>query len=780
MTIPSVQRKKANASLTAKSSFRGSSDKNGPKVAWFAGRNFAVLMVTPMLQMERASECVRLLPTRTMKSIGAVTIFAAMAAGLAGCQTTGQDSARWEVQAPTPVSGRQSAYGAWKPAGVQLNAADRGRDALVAPEYYYGPEGAVAQPAGRSGVTTNESGDTVSLNFVETGILEVVDVVMGKTLELNYVIDPRVQGTVTARTSKPIARSAVLAMLENILALNGAALVETKGVYHIVPVGAVASLPKVVVTPSRRPQRQGIGTHVIPLEFASVASVQAIVAAQVSPGFQLAVDPARNILIYTGPAQEAQAIADMVSVLDIDVLAGKSFALFPVESSDAKEVITELEAVFASDAVGTPSGVMRFLPVERLNAVLAISSRSAHLKEAGKWVARLDRADTGAGKQVFVYYAKNGPANDLAELLNQVFGDEASGVEEAGSRAAVAPGSEPVELISPRAQSNPNEPDNPEAPIVTAALAGRTPSADIRRNSGDNGIRFVANERNNAVVITATAKQYRLIESTLRKLDILPLQVLIEATIAEVTLNDDLEYGLQWAFEKGDFSTSLSDNLAGAITPSFPGFNMVLDSSNVKVVLSALSEVTDVKVISSPQLMVLDNQSARLQVGDQVPIAKQSAVSTIDPDAPIVNAIEYFDTGVILDVTSRINTGGQVTLEVGMEVSDAVETETSGINSPTIQQRSINSIVAVQSGETVALGGLIRGGSELSVSGVPVLKDIPILGNLFKKNVQSGNRTELLVLITPRVVRGPAQAREVTHELARRLTGLRDVVATGL
>jgi len=719
-----------------------------------------------------------------MQSIRVVAVLTAMTAGLAGCQTIEQNYARWQVQIPEPVSGRQTGYGAWKPAGAQSNAAGRASDALVTPEYYYGSDGVVAQPAGRRGVTTNESGDAVSLNFVETDILEVVDVVLGKTLGLNYVIDARVQGTVTARTSKPIPRSTVLPMLENILALNGAALVESQGVYHIVPVAAVANLPKVVVTPSRRPQSQGVGTHVIPLEFASVASVETVVAAQVSPGHQLAVDQARNILIYTGPAQEAQAIAEMVSVLDVDVLAGKSFALFPVQSSDAAELTTELEAVFATDAVGALSGVIRFLPVERLNAILAISSRAAHLKQAGKWVARLDRADTGAGKRVFVYYAKNGPASDLAKLLNQVFGDEASGIDEADSRAAVAPGLAPVKLIAPRVQPDQDENGGSETPAAAAALADRTPSAGIRRNSDDTGIRFVADERNNAVVITATTKQYRLIESTIRKLDILPLQVLIEATIAEVKLTDDLRYGLQWAFETGDFGGNLStksvaNNLLASVTPTFPGFNLVLDSNDVKVVLSALSEVTDVKVISSPQLMVLDNQSARLQVGDQVPIATQSAVATIDPGSPIVNSIQYFDTGVILEVTSRINTGGQVTLTVDMEVSDAVATETSGINSPTIQQRSIQSIVAVQSGETVALGGLIREGSTLSVSGVPVLKDIPILGNLFKNNVQDGERTELLVLITPRVVRGPAQARNVTDELRKRLIGLQDVIASG-
>jgi len=712
---------------------------------------------------------------RVTAALAAVTI------GLAGCETIDEKYGRRHVSVPTPVAHQQitaaDAGVALKPAGTQAYAGDRGRDALTQPEYYYGSGHVVAQPLGRPGVTTDQASDTVSLNFIETGILEVVDVVLGQTLGLNYVIDARVQGTVTARTSRQIPRASVLPVLENILALNGAALVESQGVYNIVPVDAVASLPKVVVTPSRRPQRPGVGIHVIPLEFASVASVQDVVASQVSPGHQLAIDHARNILIYTGPAREAQAINEMVSVLDVDVLAGMSFALFPVQSSNAQDVADELAVLFAEDAVGSLSGVVRFLPIERLNAVLAIATRPSHLRHAGEWVARLDRADAGAGKRVFVYYARNGRASDLADVLNQVFLGTEGRSEETQPRSAIAPGLEPVELFAPqRVTPGSEETAAAEIPEVAPAFAIEAPGEGIRRASNDSGISFVADERNNAVVVTATAEQFQMIEATLRRLDILPLQVLIEATIAEVRLNDGLEYGLQWAFESGNVSANSTNNPLGIVAQAFPGFNFVLDTSDARVVLSALSEVTDVEVVSSPHLMVLDNQPARLQIGDQVPIAIQSSVSSIDPDSPIVNSVEYFDTGVILEVTPRVNAGGLVTLDILQEVSDAIPTETSGINSPTIQQRSIRSIVAVQSGETVALGGLIRERSTKSTTGVPVLQDIPVLGNLFKTTGQEAQRTELLVLITPRVVRGPAQAREVTEELRQRLTVLREVV----
>jgi general secretion pathway protein D len=273
-------------------------------------------------------------------------------------------------------------------------------------------------------------------------------------------------------------------------------------------------------------------------------------------------------------------------------------------------------------------------------------------------------------------------------------------------------------------------------------------------------------------VILATTAEYRMIEATLKRLDITPLQVLIEVTIAEVSLTDDLRYGLQWFFESGSSAVTFSTLSTGVVASAFPGFSYFFSGNDARVVLNLLTEITDVRVISSPQLMVLDNQTARLQVGDQVPIATQSAVSIGDPDAPIVNSIQFRDTGVILEVTPRVNASGLVVLDVFQEVSDVIATTTSDIDSPTIQQRSIESTVAVQSGDTVALGGLIRDRDEESVTGVPLLSSIPVLGNLFKTTQNQVRRVELLVLITPRVVRNRREALEVTEELRRRLSTL--------
>ena len=303
-----------------------------------------------------------------------------------------------------------------------------------------------------------------------------------------------------------------------------------------------------------------------------------------------------------------------------------------------------------------------------------------------------------------------------------------------------------------------------EAPVAGGGF-------NVGQVSENSNIRVIADERNNALVFLATAGEFRMIESTLERLDIVPLQVMIEATIAEVGLNDDLEFGLQWFFGNSDVSGSFVNGTAlGAVNPVLPGFNFIVDSGDARVVLNALAEITEVNVISSPLLMVLDNQSARLQVGDQVPVATQSSTSTSDADAPIVNSIELRDTGVILEVTPRVNASGLVVMDIVQEVSDVITTTTSTIDSPTIQQRLIESTVAVQSGATIALGGLIQDRTEESESGLPILGQIPILGNLFKTSEDSARRTELMVLLTPRVVRNQNEAREVTEELRKRLS----------
>ena len=451
-----------------------------------------------------------------------------------------------------------------------------------------------------------------------------------------------------------------------------------------------------------------------------------------------------------------------------------------------------------------------------------ITPQEAYIDQAQSWIQRLDRGMEADKRQLYVYFVQNGRAKELAEIVGEALSADVAQTD-ARSEARLGPGLLPGEISSPASASalggsqsygSSNQPvggsqsegQNPadvydfdEPPQSTGFLTDRqTASAgpDIGISGGPEqqqqfgSFRIVADARNNALLVYATSTEFELVSAALTKLDIVPLQVFIEATIAEVTLNDTLKYGLEWFFDVGN--STITFNTTGVTTSQpkpnnliftqAPGFSYLFATSDIRVVLNALTQITDVNVISSPTLLVLDNEPARLQVGDQVPISVRSSTSVTDSDAPVVNEIEYRDTGVILDLIPRVNSSGLVVLDIIQEVSDVASSTVTGTTvtqtiSPTISQRRIASTVAVKSGETVALGGLIRDNKANTVTGVPLLSDIPVLGNLFKTTTDFQRRTELLVLLTPRVVRDSVDARTVTDELRRRLRAVEPLPA---
>ncbi len=618
----------------------------------------------------------------------------------------------------------------------------------------------------------------ITLNFVNADIREVVRTVLGDILGVNYVIDPKVKGTITVQTSRPLARSAVLPTLESIFHANGTTLIKSGGLYKIVPISeATRQAERIDVGLIRRNRGPGFGIQIVPLQFISAGEMQKIIEPLARKGSILRVDTTRNLLILAASRPDMRTLLDAVEIFDVDWLAGRSVGLFPLEFADAKTVAGELEQVLG-ESEQRLAGVLRIMPIERLNALLVISPRQEYLRRAEMWIDRLDRGGGGGGERLFVYYVENGKATEIAAILGEIFSP--SGAGPASPPGQVAPAREAAVVRAPAPRpataaggqvAAQGQPAQRGAPPGQSQAAGAAPArARAVEFSGEGRIRIIADEANNALVVLASPADYRMVRAAIGKLDVVPLQVLIEATIAEVTLNDDLKYGLQWFFEKSRNEFTLSNVATGTVAGLFPGFSYLFAGSQVRVALNALSKITDVKILSSPQLMVLGNKTATLQVGDQVPIVTQSAVSVTDPASPIVNNVEFRDTGVILRVTPRVNKGGLVIMEIEQEVSTVDATTTSTIDSPTISQRRITSTVAVQSGETVALGGLIQERKEHEKSGVPILSDIPILGALFGTTNIIDKRTELLIFITPRVVRDVREARRVTDELRKRMS----------
>lgn len=713
--------------------------------------------------------------------------------GLAGCSALPDrpDGLRDRPAAPpAPLTGAASPPpGATSPDTARSDDPRRAAPPLpadatpppVAAERLYGTGRFVRTPASARTVSLSPTGD-ITLNFVDADLRAFVRAVLGDLLGLNYAVDPAVQGTVTLQTERPIAEDALLDVAEIALGIAGAALVADDALYRIVP--REAAPRGAGATAGRQPARGGPGyrVQVVPLAFASAAELADILERLAPAGAVLRVDRARNLLVIGGAHAEIDATLETIAMFDVDWLEGMSFGFFPVRHAEAETLAGELADILDTDEADGLGRLLRLVPVGRLNAIIAITPQPAYLDEAASWIARLDRAGDDGKPRLFVYYVENREATELAAVLNEAFtGATRSAPTRPGRRETgdVAPFRERITLGSTGRDGTPGplttldpaapEPARPARPVALDLRAPAAAAGTGSATAGGTDLRILADEANNALLVFARPADYRLIEQAIERLDLIPLQVLIEATIAEVTLNDELRFGIEWFFESGDSSVTFSALESGVIGSAFPGFSYLLDAAGARAVINALSAVTDVKVISSPQVMVLDNRTATLQVGDQVPIATQSAVSVDDPDARVVNSIEFFDTGVILEVTPRVNAGGLVVMEIDQEVSDAVRTTTSGIDSPTIQQRRVTSSVAVQSGETVALGGLIRESRSNGTTGIPVLSEIPVLGTLFGVTSDEADRTELLILITPRVVRDRYEARDVTDELRRRL-----------
>lgn len=635
----------------------------------------------------------------------------------------------------------------------------------------------------------NQKGGDVSLNFVGVPVEEVVRSVLGEMLGLNYTIGANVAGKITLRTTQPIRRGAVLPTLQSVLRLNKVVIVEENGFYNVLTQSEALSGKLVPRLGSGRLDK-AFGVQIVPLQFVSATEMSDILKPLSKEGTVLRVDTERNLLLLSGTKQERNNLLEIVEIFDVDWLRGRSFSLIPLESASAADIVKELTAIFGEEASGPLAGLVRFVPIERTKSILAIATNDDYLRQAQEWVKRFDIGGDTTARRLFVYNVQNGQAMELAELLNQVFGTEDTTDQRyRRDTGDIRPGLRPATIRSntgtgtglPRTETT-----RQSGRRNQQATAYREPRRNDPRNAGssqypdalstDGAPRIIADDINNALLIRATDLEYRQVLAALQKLDIVPLQVLIEATIAEVTLRNQLRYGVQWFFNTGDSQLSLSEAATGAVASQFPGFSYVFSNSpDVRVVLNALEDITDVNVISAPQLMVLDNRTAELQVGDQVPIATQSAVSIADPDAPIVNSIELRDTGIVLRVTPRVNASGMVNLEIEQEVSDVVATTTSGIDSPTIQQRRIHSSVVIQSGQTIALGGLISEDNTKTGSGLPFLSRIPLIGSLFGDKTLNSVRTELLVLITPRVVRNPEESRKVTEELRNKVRAIKDL-----
>lgn len=633
----------------------------------------------------------------------------------------------------------------------------------------YRGTGVVVKPAAPP-VVVSDAGGNLTLNFEGADLREVLRTILGDILRENYLVDPRVGGTVTLRTAKPIPRSAALHTLEELLRMNGAVMIrEGDGVFRVVPAAAAGkgnATPQLVE--SGRPLPGGYSIQVVPLQHIGVADMAKILEPLAGETSSVRMDPLRNLLFLAGTQLQLKHMLETVEMFDVDWISGMSVGLFTLQSVDVNTAYGELEKLFGDKNLGPLAGAVRIVPIERLNAMLVVSPQSKYIDQARTWVERLDRPGAGGGGQrLYVYQVQNGKAEQMAALLNDVFAKKGAPARTTPA-ATLAPGAVPAEVKS-----------------AEPAAAARPAAAPARTEAGGDGVglpqdvRVIADKDNNALLILASPSDYESIEAAVRKLDTAVRQVLVEVTIAEITLKDELKYGLEWYFSRGTRINGKLDTGGGGIAALVPGFSYswVSKAGDIGAVLNALATDSRLKIVSSPHITVADNQTAKIQVGDRVPtISQTQSVPSTTTATGIISSVQYLETGVMLSVTPRVNAGGQVTMEIAQEVSNAATTTTSGIDSPTIQKRSAESTVTVRSDETIILAGLIKEEKTKATEGLPFLAQIPLIGGLFGTQSWGDNRTELIILITPRVLADTPDVAAITREYRRRLTGLESLL----
>ena len=629
--------------------------------------------------------------------------------------------------------------------------------------------------------------DGVTINLLNAPIAQAAKTVLGDILKADYVISDKVNGTVTVQTSAPVEPAAVADIFEAVLKSNGIALVRAEGHYRLMPLAAATDAP---VSLDGHPHGPGITTRIVPLKYVGAAEMRRVIEPMFSKGAILRVDDQRNLLVVNGTGRDLANLENLVSVFDVDWMRQMSFAVIPVKTAEPEVVAKELETVFGIDKDGPLKGVVRVVPNARLNSVLVMSSKPSHLDTARTWIERFERLAQEKEEQIYAYKVQNRPAAELAEILHKVLATDAQQQPGAANPPSVAPRYEPGTVASPAPSNRMGTGlggGTAVAGLGTGTLAAGGASRTgpfsaaqtAQRPASDAGsagasyragaAKVVVDEQMHTLVIQTVPSEYQRILHVLRRLDVPTTEIMLEGTIAEVTLTDELKFGLKWFFEKGNHRLTFTDAASGVVASSFPGFSYFLATANASVVLDAVSSITKVNVISAPTLTVMNNKTAILQVGDQVPIVTQSAQSVVAAGAPILNTVQMLDTGVMLAVTPHINDNGRVILDIDQEVSNVTPTTSSGIDSPTIQRRHVRTTVTVADGESVALGGLIQERDNNGRTQIPILGDIPVFGTAFRTKQDQINRSELLIIIRPHIARDSEDAQRATEEYRSRI-----------
>ncbi|MBN6110054.1 type II secretion system secretin GspD [Xanthomonas bonasiae] len=684
--------------------------------------------------------------------------------------------------------------------------------------------GAAAAPAPS---LANASSGSATFNFEGESVHAVVKAILGDMLGQNYVIAPGVQGTVTLATPKPVSPAQALNLLEMVLGWNNARMVYSGGRYNIVP--ADQALAGTVAPSTASPaSARGFEVRVVPLKFISASEMKKVLEPYARPNAIVGIDGSRNVITLGGTRAELENYLRTVQIFDVDWLSGMSVGVFPIQSGKAEQVAADLEKVFGENSKTPSAGMFRFMPLENANAVLVITPQARYLDQIQEWLDRIDSA--GGGSRLFSYELKYIKAKDLADRLAEVFG---AGGNRSDSNASLMPGTQLSQMGggglngssdgslggSSSLNGSSDSLSSSSGGSSSGSSSGGLGNGSLQlspRTSGNGSVTLEvqgdkvgvsAVEETNTLLVRSTPQSWRSIRDVVEKLDVMPMQVHIEAQVAEVSLTGQLQYGVNWYFEQAVSAASDATNIGiggGAGLPSAAGRSIWGDiagkvtstglgwtflGKNAAAVISALDKVTNLKLLQTPSVFVRNNAEATLNVGTRIPINSTSINTGIGTDSTY-SSVQYIDTGVILKVRPRVTKDGMVFLDIVQEVSTpgarpaACTSGTSTVaNSAScnvdINTRRVKTEAAVQSGDTIMLAGLINDSTSDGSAGVPLLSKLPVVGALFGQKTQDKTRNEVIVLLTPTIVRNPQEARNLTDEYGQKFKVMQPLPATG-
>jgi general secretion pathway protein D len=610
------------------------------------------------------------------------------------------------------------------------------------------------------------------VKFNNADLYEVIHT-LGRTAGINYLIDPRVRGVVNVHTQGVMRKPAALDLLFAILRINGATAIKEGDTYHIVPMSEAKMeplIPSLTGESTERLSANQVTMRAFPLQYILVGEMAKVIRPFLSPGGEAVEVGRANILLVIDTAGNLDKTARLVELFDSEVFRTAGMKLFRLNVLDPEEMAKNLENIFGAldfSARGAKPAGINFVPIPRLNSLLVVSASPRTMEDVEKWIGELDRPGGSASRSVHRYRVKYGKVKDIAAILERLY----------PARTASLVGEKKTEFKPAVGVSLPGQPSSfptPSPPPVQGPAAAQTGAKAVKDGRGEAEVSsrpfdIIPDETTNSLIIRASLSEYADALEILKTVDVYPQQVLLEVLVGEVNLKDDLRLGIDWQWK----GVSGGYNQTAKLDPGFlrNNFSYVVDKTNkLTAVFRSLAENGRASVLSSPSVIATNGKKSKINVVDQVPITTSVLNSATNPPVT-TTTVEYRDVGVILAFTPFINDDGLVTLEIDQEVSD-VNTIASGTN-PTFFKRSINTNLVASQDQSIVLGGLVKERKSLDRTGLPWIYKIPVFGWLFGSRSDSVSRNELLIFITPRVIRSVEEGVQLSRDFEERVAQLK-------